>query len=33
MDDDQLLKSKSLKQIKLQWKPEKILFADGTTME
>ncbi|AUS04957.1 hypothetical protein [Pseudotamlana carrageenivorans] len=33
MNDDQLLKSKSLKQIKLQWKPEKILFADGTTLQ
>ena len=33
MDEDQLLKSKNLKQIKLVWKPEKILFADGTTLE
>jgi len=33
MDEDQLLKSKNLKQIKLVWKPEKILFADGSTLE
>jgi len=33
MDEDQLLKSKNLKQIKLVWKPEKILFTDGTTLE
>ncbi|MBN2747638.1 MAG: hypothetical protein JXR34_13005 [Bacteroidales bacterium] len=32
-DEDQLLKSKSLKQVKLVWKPAKILFADGTVME
>ena len=32
MDEDQLLKSKNLKQIKLVWKPEKILFADGSTL-
>jgi len=33
MNDDQLLKSKNLKQIKLVWKPEKILFTDGSTLE
>ena len=33
IDEDKLLKSKNLKQIKLVWKPEKILFADGTTLE
>ncbi len=33
MDEDQLLKSKNLKQIKLVWKPEKILFADGSKLE
>ncbi len=33
MNEDQLLKSKNLKQIKLVWKPEKILFADGSTLE
>ena len=33
MNEDQLLKSKNLKQIKLVWKPEKVLFADGSTLE
>lgn len=33
MNEDQLLKSKNLKQIKLVWKPEKILFDDGSTLE
>ncbi len=33
MDDDVLLRNKDLKDIKIIWKPEKIIFADGTTLE
>lgn len=33
MDEDQLLKSKDLDKMKLIWKPEKILFSDGTKLE
>lgn len=33
MDDDQALKSKDLKDLKVVWKPEKIIFSDGTTLE
>lgn len=33
MDDDKLLKSKKIEQIKMVWEPEKILFSDGTTLE
>jgi hypothetical protein len=33
MDDDVRLKSKELKDIKLVWKPIKIIFSDGTTLE
>lgn len=32
MDEDQLLRSKSLDNMKIVWMPEKVLFADGTTM-
>jgi hypothetical protein len=31
--EDQLLKSKTLDKIKLVWKPEKIIFKDGTTLQ
>lgn len=33
MDDDTRLRSKSIKDIKVVWTPEKIIFADGTTLE
>jgi len=33
MDDDVSLKNKDLKDIKVVWKPEKVIFADGTTLE
>ncbi|MFC6999555.1 hypothetical protein [Rufibacter roseus] len=33
IDEDKLLRSKNLKDIKVVWKPEKILFEDGSTME
>jgi len=33
MDDDVSLKNKDLKDIKVVWKPEKIIFADGTILE
>ena len=32
-DEDELLKSKTLDKIKLVWRPEKIIFKDGTTLE
>lgn len=32
-EEAQLLKSKSLKQLKVFWAPEKIMFADGSTLE
>lgn len=32
-DDDQALKNKDLKDLKVVWKPEKIIFEDGTTLE
>lgn len=33
MDDDKTLKNKDLKDLKVVWKPEKIIFEDGTTLE
>lgn len=33
MDEDQSLRSKTMKEIKFLWTPEKILFEDGTTLE
>jgi hypothetical protein len=33
MDEDQTLKNKDLKDLKVVWKPEKIIFKDGTTLE
>ena len=33
MDDDKRLKSKSIDDIKVVWKPEKIIFRDGSTLE
>jgi len=33
MDEDQALKNKDLKDLKVIWKPEKIIFEDGTTLE
>lgn len=33
MDDDKILKNKDLKDLKVVWKPEKIIFEDGTTLE
>lgn len=33
MDEDQTLKNKELKDLKVVWKPEKIIFEDGTTLE
>jgi hypothetical protein len=33
MDDDVALKNKDLKDLKDVWKPEKIIFEDGTTLE
>ena len=32
-DEDELLKSKTLDKIKLVWRPEKIIFKHGTTLE
>ncbi|MDD7887102.1 hypothetical protein [Flavivirga sp. 57AJ16] len=32
-DSDKALRNKDLKDIKVVWKPEKIIFADGTTLE
>ena len=32
-DEDQALKNKDLKDLKVVWKPEKIIFDDGTTLE
>lgn len=32
-DEDQTLKNKGLKDLKVVWKPEKIIFEDGTTLE
>ena len=32
-DKDQALKNKDLKDIKVVWKPEKIIFEDGSTLE
>ena len=33
MNEDQTLKNKDLKDLKVVWKPEKIIFVDGTTLE
>jgi hypothetical protein len=33
MDEDTRLRSKSIKDIKVVWIPEKIIFGDGTTLE
>jgi len=33
MSEDKTLKNKSLKDIKVVWKPEKIIFEDGTILE
>lgn len=33
MDDDKTLKNKDLKDLKVVWKPEKVIFEDGTTLE
>ena len=33
MDDDKTLKNKNLKDLKVVWKPEKVIFEDGTTLE
>ena len=33
MDDDQALKNKELKDLKVIWEPEKIIFEDGTSLE
>jgi hypothetical protein len=32
-DSDQKLRNKDLKDIKVVWKPEKIIFEDGSTLE
>lgn len=32
-DSDKALKNKELKDMKVKWKPEKIIFEDGTTLE
>jgi hypothetical protein len=32
-DEDRALKNKDLKDLKVIWKPEKIIFEDGTTLE
>lgn len=32
-DEDQALKNKELKDLKVIWKPEKIIFENGTTLE
>lgn len=33
MDDDVTLKNKDLKDLKVVWKPEKVIFEDGTALE
>jgi len=33
IDEDRTLKNKDLKDLKVVWKPEKIIFEDGTTLE
>lgn len=33
MDEDTRLRSKDLKDIKAVWRPEKIIFVDGSTLE
>ena len=33
MNEDQTLKNKDLKDLKVVWKPEKVIFEDGTTLE
>ena len=33
MSEDKTLKNKDLKDLKVVWNPEKILFEDGTTLE
>lgn len=33
IDEDKALKSKGLKDLKVVWKPEKIIFEDNTTLE
>src|SRR5690606_22654295 len=33
IDEDQILKNKDLKDLKVVWKPEKIIFEDGTSLE
>lgn len=33
IDEDKTLKNKDLKDLKVVWKPEKIIFEDGTTLE
>jgi hypothetical protein len=33
MDEDRTLKNKDLKDLKVVWKPEKVIFEDGTTLE
>jgi hypothetical protein len=32
-DEDRTLKNKELKDLKVIWKPEKVIFEDGTTLE
>jgi len=33
VDSDKTLKAKALKDLKIVWKPEKIIFSDGSTLE
>jgi hypothetical protein len=33
IDSDQALKNKDLKDMKLSWKPEKLIFVDGSSLE
>jgi len=33
MDEDKEMKSKTIKEVKFIWTPEKIIFTDGTTLE
>lgn len=33
IDEDRTLRSKKLEDLKVIWKPEKIIFEDGTTLE
>ena len=33
MSEDKTLKNKDLKDLKVVWNPEKIIFEDGTTLE